>query len=105
MLFQFYIMLLLNCRSLIHFPCQKGAHSVQFDRSGRRLLCLRRRQNPILYDLQAQDEELMNGITLPSPSCANNFPTAQRCTFAGSDDQFAVCGSDGQFFLLCFTIL
>lgn len=45
----------------MRYPSKKGAMSARFNYSGTRLLCLRRKNNPIVYDLHQQES---NGIEL-----------------------------------------
>jgi len=64
--------------------------SVRFNYSGSRLLCLRRKENPIVYELHHQENK---GIELADEGYINSC-TMKSCTFAGSGDEFAISGSD-----------
>ncbi len=67
----------------------ESAMSVRFDSSGARLLALRRRLPPALYDLHS-----------PVARCQFDHPgyynscTMKSCCFAGMDDEFVMSGSD-----------
>lgn len=74
--------------------------SVRFDTSGRRLLSLGRREDPVLYDIYNTHGE--EAIRLASPGYSNAC-TMKTCCFAGARDEFALSGSDGTFELVLLT--
>ena len=62
--------------------------SVRFSSSGDRLLCLRRREPPKIYNLFGDGD-----IQLRAEGY-NNACTMKSCCFAGDRDEFALSGSD-----------
>ena len=81
----------------MNYPSERGAMSVRFDSSGRRLLVLGRRQDPVVYDIYNSN---INKIRLCNPGYLNAC-TMKTCTFAGDNDEFAVSGSDGLILYFC----
>lgn len=77
-------------KCLMRYPNKSIAMSARFNNSGTRLLCLRRKYNPIIYELHHQGS---SGIELSEDGYSNSC-TMKSCTFAGSGDEFAVSGSD-----------
>ena len=74
---------------LLQYPSDRGAMSVEFNQLGTRLLCLRRKDYPIVYDVHQSHK----GMELRQTGYFNSC-TMKRCSFAGEGDQFAVSGSD-----------
>lgn len=75
-------------RSLRHYPNKRGAMSARFNSTGDKLLCLRRREPPIVYSTLTDEE-----IELHSDGYSNAC-TMKSCCFAGYKDEWAVSGSD-----------
>lgn len=85
-----------DCRKpkeqLIHFDSQAGAVSgisACFNSSGSRILALRRRLPPVLYN--SQQEESICQFYHPN---YYNSCTMKTCCFAGENDEYVLSGSD-----------
>lgn len=68
---------------------QQSCMSVRFSRSGERLLALRRRLPPVLYNISSSQP-----LCEFDHSGYYNSCTMKSCTFAGDNDQYILSGSD-----------
>ncbi len=67
----------------------QNAMSVRFDDAGRRILGLRRRLPPVLYDIESPEA----AAEFDYPGYYNSC-TMKSCSFAGPDDEYVMSGSD-----------
>lgn len=75
-------------RRLKSYPGNRGAMSARFNSTGDKLLCLRRREGPIIYDTCTERAAHLNSEGY------SNACTMKSCCFAGPNDEWAVSGSD-----------
>lgn len=81
-----------NCREMVHYDSSIGKTSgisACFDSSGKKVLALRRRLPPVLYN--THNEQAICQFYHPQ---YYNSCTMKTCSFAGENDEYILSGSD-----------
>lgn len=73
----------------MQFGRKGGCMNVRWDQTGRKILALRRRQTPVLYEI-GNPEPIAQFVH----SKYENSVTMKSCCFAGLKDEYVLSGSD-----------